>query len=177
MSMKKELDAGAVLSQVKIPIDEQMNTGELTEALSKVGAEALWKIVQAFEKGKVSPIEQDSSAVTYAPRVKDEEGYVEWNKDGVAIHNQIRAMTPNPGAWTYVLHKGVKKRLLIGKASLVKDVCGEPGTILASSADTLVIGTVKYGISFLEVQLEGKKRLPIADFLRGVSKKDLSFTL
>ncbi len=176
ISMARQLDAGGMLKISKTPISDEMTAGELMEKLAELGSLALWEVICAYARGEVQLLEQNSLEANYASKLTDEDGLIHWENEALSLHNQIRGVTPNPGAWVYLLHKGVKKRVRIGRAKIEKGVQGDPGSILSSSGDSLIIACGKEGLSLLEVQLEGKKMMPIADFLRGISKKDLTFS-
>lgn len=176
MKMAAKLDAGAILKSVKTPIDEEINTQELSERLANLGAEALWEVIQAFEKGEVYAIEQNDQQSSYAAKLTPEDGYINWDNAAAKIHCQIRGVTPKPGAWCWITHKGIKKRFLIKKACLVKVQRAFPGSILDSSPNTLLVACRSDALSLLEVQMEGKKTMSIDEFLRGIAKKDLLFS-
>lgn len=176
MSMVARLDAGGMLKQVKTPIPFEMTAGELTDKLAEIGGKALWEVILAYQNNAVHPLQQNDAEATYAAKLKDEDGLLIWSHDALSLHNQVRGVTPNPGAWIWVFHKGVKKRVRIGKALYQKkEHQALPGTILPSTQSELIIACGKDALLLKELQMEGKKMLPISDFLRGISKKELSF--
>lgn len=175
MKMALQMDAGAILAVRKVPIPLEMSAGELMESLANVGKSALIEVLQEVEQGKAHPIEQDIGAVTYAKKLTPQDAQVDWNLSSLAIHNQIRGCNPNPGAWCWVKIKGESKRLLIKKSLPLSSLHGQPGEIIAGAPSELLIACGSGAISLLEVQLEGKKALPIGDFLRGTPLSQIKF--
>lgn len=174
MKMVLEMDAGDVYQMVKIPIPETMNAGELTEILAEKGAEALWTVLETILSGKAQAVKQDAGAVTFAKKVKSEEGEIKWQGSAWDIHNKIRALTPNPGAWCWVEVKGEKKRLKILKA-LPQETALPPKTLLHVESRRLLVGCEEGALELLDIQLEGKNPLDVSTFLRGVKFSDLKF--
>jgi methionyl-tRNA formyltransferase len=175
MSMARELDTGNMLAIAKTEIKEDMTTGELSQILSEIGAIALWDVIQQYEKGDVVSIPQNDAEATYAKKITPEDARVRWDLSAKMIHDQIRAVTPNPGAWCWIEYKGERKRLLIKRARCHDFPSGEPSKLLLKPG--LFIGCGKGSLELIEVQLEGKKTLPISEFLRGISKDALHFLI
>jgi methionyl-tRNA formyltransferase len=174
MKMAAQLDAGDILAIRKTSIPATMSAGELMEVLANLGKEALWEVLLALTKGTAKAIPQDVSQASYAKKLLPQEGEIDWNRPAESNHNQIRGFTPNPGAWCWVVIKGEKKRLLIKKA-LPHPSSGIPGEILPSLKTELIIACQTGSLSLLEVQLEGKKQMSAAEFLRGISKEKINF--
>lgn len=171
MMMKKELDAGNMLSMEKTPVHPDMTSGELFEELSHSGAKALWKVLCDFETGTISPIEQDDSLVTKAPKLKHHDGKIQWDRPAQEVYNHIRGVTPKPGAWTTLEIQNNQKKLLIKKSRLDQSVSAQPGEFV-STEDGLAIACQSGGVRLIEVQLEGKKAMQAADFWRGISNRN-----
>lgn len=174
MKMALEMDAGDVYSFVKIPIPEEMTAGELFDEMASVGAKALWDVMQKVEKGDIEAKPQDHSQATFAKKVKPEDGEIDWSRTAWEIHNQIRGLTPNPGAWCWLDVRGAKKRMSVKKARAVPEHSGKPGTLIPTKS-RLVINCGKGALELLEVQLEGKKALPAEVFLRGMDVSNIKF--
>lgn len=174
MRMVKELDAGEMYAVGKMAIGPEMTSGEVFEELAKVGGVELLKVVKRFEEGEVAGVAQDHSQATFAPKVTPQEGEIDWNRSAQELHNHIRGVTPKPGAWCWVEVKGERKRLAVKKAC-ISNLNGRPGVILDGPG--LIIACREGALSLLEVQLEGKKSLSTSEFLRGISKNNLSFVL
>jgi methionyl-tRNA formyltransferase len=111
--------------------------------------------------GNAWRIPQDNAGATYAPKLKREHGQIDWSESAEAIERKIRAYNPWPGAFMKVSSQNLK----IFSASVV-DLNGQPGQILRSDKD-LIVATGKGALSLAEVQLEGKRRMTAAEFLRG----------
>jgi methionyl-tRNA formyltransferase len=174
MKMAMEMDAGDVYSIVKIPIPEEMTAGELFEEMAIVGAKALWEVIQKLEREEITATPQDHSQATFAKKVQPEDGKINWEMPAQEIHNRIRGLTPNPGAWCTLEVRGVEKRLSIKKARALAEHSGAPGTLLPVNSK-FIINCKEGALELLEVQLEGKKVLPAAVFLRGVLPENLKF--
>jgi methionyl-tRNA formyltransferase len=176
MHMVKKMDAGDMIEQVQVKIDDEMTYGELEESLCKVGELALLKVIKAFEQGTPPQITQDTSKVTYAPKLELEDCEVKWDLPAQQIHNLVRGVNPHPGAWCYVTVKGLVKRLKISKTRIV-DQCGIAGTILNKEATkgNLLVATQDKALELLEVQLEGKKKMSSEELMRGISRHEMSF--
>lgn len=174
MKMVLEMDAGDVYSIVKIPIPEEMTAGELFDEMAGIGAKALWDVMQKLEKGEIQAIAQDHTQATFAKKVTPEDGEIDWKKPVQEIHNQIRGLTPNPGAWCWACVRGMKKRLNIKKARAVSKHFGQPGGFVVLQSK-LLVNCKEGALELVEVQLEGKKPMFAEVFLRGVQAQNLSF--
>lgn len=167
MEMVLEMDAGDMIETVKLPVPETMNCGELSHELSRLACPALLKVIGDFERGRVHKTAQDPSLVTFAPKIMPQEERIQWREPAQKIHNQIRALSPFPGAWCEITIGSEKKRLKIKRSRVVEGVSNAPGTIQRKDNEELIVSCGKDALALLEVQLEGKKVLPIKDFLRG----------
>jgi methionyl-tRNA formyltransferase len=174
MQMVLELDAGDILDMEKVEVPEEMTHGELERALALMGGVSLLRVLGRLEKGEVKGIVQDKREVTFAPKITPEDTEIDWSKDGEVIHNQIRALSPEPGAWSWVMVSGQKKKMKIKRSRLVvrdgeeREERSVPGQTVSLTSREWVVRCGKGELlSLVEVQLEGKRVLPIADFLRG----------
>lgn len=174
MKMALQLDAGDILATVRTPIPNDMSAGELMDVLAQLGKVALWEVMQGLEKGTAHSTKQDSSQVTTAKKITPGEAEINWNQPCLALHNTIRGVNPNPGAWCWVEIKGVKKRLLV-KKTLPDHSSGSPGEILSKTPSELVVGCAQGALRILELQLEGKKPMPADAFLRGIPLSLIKF--
>ena len=174
VKMNVQLDAGEILAIRKTPIPLEMTAGELMGVLADLGKTALLKVMQQFEKNALTMIAQNPQEVSYAKKLTLEDAKVDWSRSSLAVHNQIRGVTPHPGAWCWIEIKGEKKRLLI-KKTLPHSERGLAGEILSKKPLELIVGCGQDSLSILEVQLEGKKSMPIDLFLRGTPLSALKF--
>ena len=161
MYMAEALDAGDILLQRKIEILPTDTGGSLHDRLAQIAPEALLESLSLLAAGNAPRVPQDNARATYAPKLKREHGQVDWSESAEAIERKIRAYNPWPGAFMKVDGQSLK----IFSASIV-DLNGNPGEILRSDKE-LVIAARKGAISLGEVQLEGKRRMTAAEFLRG----------
>lgn len=161
MKMSDNLDAGPIVSQVKIKINPKETTESLYEKLTEAGAEELIRAIPLYVNGDLRPHEQDHNKATYCSVIKKKDGQIDWNRSAVDIERTIRAFIPWPHAFT-----NWNSRLLkILEADVVEKAL-EPGYVIALEKSFLV----GCGINSLEVtkiQLEGKKETSVADFLNG----------
>lgn len=162
IEMSAKMDAGDVIEMARLPIPESMNAEELTEALTLLAQRTMLKVVKDFERGDVTRTPQDHSKATFVKKISREDCKIDWARSADAIHNQIRAFSPRPGAYTEFEGKGLK----ILKARSVAGE-GEPGETLSFLPDRWVISAGQGAVELLEVQLEGKKKMAAGDFVRG----------
>jgi methionyl-tRNA formyltransferase len=166
MYMVKALDAGDILSQVKIPIEEEDDVASMFEKLSVEGAQLLRETLPLLLEGKIEPVPQNLSQVTYAPNIKREDEEIDWKKDGKAIYNHIRGLHPFPGAFT--TFDGEVLKVWGSKKSADTHLDFEAGTIYHLDGQEIGVtagdGT---GLLLTSVQPAGKKKMDAASFLRG----------
>ncbi len=170
MFMEEGLDTGDMILKMQTEIGGDETSGELHDRLSEIGAECLSRTLNLFENGNVERIKQDDSCSTYAPMLQKSMGKIDFSWEAERLHNLIRGMSPWPGAYTYIdgkLLKVHKARICVGKS-------GKPGEILDDKR--FIVGCDGGALEFLEVQLEGAKRMGAEDFLRG-KKLDKGFIL
>lgn len=173
MKMALEMDAGDILAIRKVNIPLEMTAGQLMDALADIGKDALWEVLQALPHA--SATRQDPSEATHAKKITPEDTFVDWNKPSRMLHNQIRGVTPNPGAWCWIKVKKEKKRLSLKKTLPLEVPQGNPGEIVSRSTSELVIACGEGSLQLLEIQLEGKKAMSVDQFLRGTPLTQLSF--
>jgi len=175
MHMVKKMDAGDIISVVKVPLSDEITYGELEKVLCEEGSKLLLKTIKEFETGKPAQTPQDAAAITYAPKIELEECEVLWEKPAKDLHNLIRGVFPSPGAWCWVAIKGQKKRLKLLKTRVIKADSSSPGKIL-QWREGVVIACGENALELLEIQLEGKKAMPASEFARGIQENDIAFT-
>ncbi len=162
MIMDVGLDTGDMLLKKTTPIDPDEDAQSLHDRLSTIGAEALAETLDMLTDEKLTPEKQDDSLTCYAPMLKKELGLIDWTKGPKAIKDLIRGVTPWPGAYTFLDNRMLKLfRPRIGYGS------GQPGTVLAAGKYGIEVACNGGSLLIDELQLEGKKRLPAAEFLGG----------
>src|SRR5262249_49291453 len=126
------------------------------------GAETMAETMDLLDAGRLQAEKQDDSLTCYAPMLKKELGRIDWEQEPLAIKNLVRGVTPWPGAYSYLDGKMLKLfRVRTGAGK------GAPGTVLAAGKQGLEVACQGGSIIVDELQLEGKKRMPAADFLAG----------
>jgi methionyl-tRNA formyltransferase len=167
MYMDEGLDTGDILLQRKIEIHPDDTGRSLHERLAQIGPEALVESLRLLTAGSAPRIAQDNAQVTHAPKLKREDGKIDWSKPAEVIERKIRAFNPWPGAFTLVTDKGGRQlRMKILDGTIVEGK-GRPGEILRAPSNELIVGTGKNALSIWHVQLEGKWRMSASDFIRG----------
>jgi methionyl-tRNA formyltransferase len=165
MLLDAGMDTGPVLSQQELLLADDETFGRLYDRMAGMGAELLLKTLRDWKAGRVAPVAQDDSVATYAPPVLKTEGRLQWHEPAGRIVSTIRAFDPLPGA--YGFFQG--QRLKFFKAALLAwKGDGRAGEIAGSAERGLVVlGGDGQGLAVGELQLEGQRRLPAAEFLRG----------
>lgn len=173
--LKHEIDTGNVIYQHKVEIGESMTAGELHDRLMEVGAELLLKTVQAISKGDY-PLTDQSALLNgrepiHAPKIFKEHMKIDWNRDITSVYNHIRGLSPFPTAWTELRHKATGEviSLKIFEADKVMDThkCFSNGTIKTDGKTMFEVCVDGGVIRIKELQLSGKKRMAVKDFLLG----------
>jgi methionyl-tRNA formyltransferase len=162
MFMDVGLDTGDMLVKRVVPIGPLETAGGLHDRLARLGREAMEETLRQLCAGTLQREVQDDSQSSYAPMLKKEDGLIDWSQPAAQIHNQVRGLDPWPGAYTW-LDGAVLK--LSGTAPTGEP--GDAGTVLASSADGVLVACGTGSLLVRQLQLPGKRRLPAADFLRG----------
>lgn len=169
MQMNEGLDTGDILLQKEVAI-EKTDTGEtLFHKLSQTGAKLITEVLPLIEEGKIRPIKQDEAKATHVKMLTKEMGKVDWKKDAAALERLVRGMNSWPSA--YCTFRG--KTLKIWQAEVLEDSGNDelPGKILTVTKDSIQVRTGSGILSIKEIQLEGKKRMPVKDFLLGYPVK------
>ena len=175
MYMDEGLDTGDILLAQKLAIGSDETTGQLHDRLADLAALCLLEALDLLEQGNAPRIPQDSALATYAPKLKKTDGLLDWHQPAEALATRIRAMSPWPGATTRLAGQTLKIH-----AAATDSASGAPGEILASAPGVLRVACGSGSLVLLSLQLEGRKRLPAAEFLRGHplppgTRLDLSF--
>ena len=166
--IQKKVDTGDLLLQQSLPIDNSVTTGEALSKLSFLGADLVIKTLDALAQNKIKPIKQDGDKATFAPKISIQDCKINWSNPALMIHNQIRAFSPKPGAFTFYKNKRVK---LFGSKVLqnLHNARLLPGEIEHTNS-FLKIGTGTEPIQITNIQIEGKKKLPVDQFILGFPK-------
>jgi methionyl-tRNA formyltransferase len=164
MRIDAGLDTGDMLLKAETAIGPDETAVELGQRLAVMGADLLVETLAGLAEGRIAAEKQDNAQATYAPLLKKEDGRIDWTRDARAIHNQVRGLQPWPGASTTFRGQALhiwKSRLWSGTAP----ASASPGTWAGLKPPVVSCGTG--ALELVEVQLEGRKRIPAADFANG----------
>jgi methionyl-tRNA formyltransferase len=166
MKMDKGLDTGPVALTRKVTIGPDMTAGELHDALSLVGAEAMAEAMAKLEAGELQTVAQPDEGVLYAAKIDKAETRVDFSRTAADVHNHIRGLSPFPGAWTEIEVNGKPERvkLIASRLAEKEGALAAPGTALD---DHLTIACGTGAVSLVRLQKAGGKALSAEDFLRG----------
>lgn len=166
--LQHEIDTGDLLMQEKVTIGPDETAGELHDRMMAIGAGLVLKSVQGLENGSIKTFPQDDSEATHAPKIFHDTCRISFEKSAQEVHNHIRGLSPYPGAWTTYDHKTVKVlRSALVSAMPAPMQAKLPGEWYLDGKNQLLIRTGDGCISILELQMEGKKRMAVRDFLNG----------
>jgi methionyl-tRNA formyltransferase len=167
MYMDEGLDTGDTLLARTIDIRRDESGRSLHDRLAEMAPDALLDSLGLLGTGSAPRLPQDNSLATYAPKLKREDGRIDWAEPAEVIERKIRAFNPWPGAFTLVTDKsGRQLRMKILDAKIV-DLKGRPGEILRAHSHELIVGTGNNALSVGHVHLEGKWRMSASDFMSG----------
>ncbi|MEE9225160.1 MAG: methionyl-tRNA formyltransferase [Bacteroidota bacterium] len=161
--LQEKVDTGNIILQARTPIGEDETAGEVHDRLSDIGAEIVLHTVKLIEQGKAKPKSQDESLASPAPKILKEDCRIVWSKTSREVHNFVRGLSPTPGAYTS--HGG--RLIKMSRTKVIEEERGgQAGTIVKLDGE-LWVATKQGIVSILELQQEGRKRLGLAEFLRG----------
>jgi len=169
MRMEAGMDTGPILLQQALSIEPEDTAGSLFETLAEHGGKLMTGALGMIAEGRVACVPQNTEMATYAPKIRPEEEYIDWTRSATAIHNQIRGLTPFPGARSILClpeREPLALRLEPGRV-LEDDTDAEPGTVFAFADGMLKIrcGEGVYGLTGLRPA--GKSSMKAADFYHG----------
>ncbi len=164
MLMDEGLDTGDMLVKRALAIGPDETAGELHDRLAVLGRETMVETLKLLCAGELEPEKQDDTQSCYAPMLKKEDGLIDWSRPADELHNQVRGLSPWPGAFS-----ALNGDVLKVAATRVVGASGEAGCILSASAEGVVVACGSGALSLGALQLPGKRMLPAADFLRGTT--------
>ncbi|MDN4494192.1 methionyl-tRNA formyltransferase [Ureibacillus aquaedulcis] len=169
MYMAEKLDAGDIISQREIAIEDEDNTGTMFDKLSVVGRELLKDTLPLIIQGKNERIPQDEEQVTFAHNISREQERVNWSNSARDVFNQVRGLTPWPTAYTTFQGENVKLWSVSEGESHNSET---PGKVVKINKDSFEVATGDgKTVVILELQPAGKKRMTAQDYLRGTGSK------
>ena len=164
MRLVEKMDAGPVYLQETLAVVSGETTGSLQARLTPIGARLLMETLRQLKEGALQVREQDENAMTSAPMLKKEDGLIDWNQSALAIERRVRGLDPWPGAYTHIGNKLLK----VHRAKVLPaDGKGDPGEVVRAVVGGFCVATGAGIIGLEEVQLENKRRLPGAEFIKG----------
>jgi methionyl-tRNA formyltransferase len=169
--LDEKMDHGPILEQRELEIEQNDTTETMLKKMAAPGCEALDAALLKLQSKTFTPLEQNHSEASPAPKLKKEDGLINWNMSAQQIHKRLCAFTPWPGAYT----------TLNGKKIFLRDVRAIPSGYplspggISIQKNVVLVGTGNGVLSILEIQAEGKKRMPATDYFRGASGEGHSF--
>ncbi|MFQ3647042.1 MAG: methionyl-tRNA formyltransferase [Anaerolinea sp.] len=161
MLMDAGLDTGPMLTKASTPITADDTSATLHDRMAALGASLLIETIPPYLNGEITPQPQDDALATYAPQIDKDEGRIDWHAPAAQIERTIRAFDPWPGTFTHwegKLLKVHRARVRVGQ---------QPIGSVALVEGALCVGTGDGLLELVELQLEGRKRIPAEDFIRG----------
>lgn len=169
MYMAQKLDAGDIISQKEIAINETDHTGSMFEKLSDVGRDLLKQTLPSIVDGTNARIVQDEEKVSFARNISREQERIDWSMDAVDIYNQVRGLHPWPVAYT--THQGDNVKIWWAKIGETSNNA-EPGTVVLREKDYFEVATGHgESLAIYDLQPAGKKRMTAEEYLRGTGAK------
>jgi len=166
MQMNEGLDTGDMLLQEGIPIGDEDTTGDLHDRLALLGKKLLVETLNKLEEKSITPTPQPEEGSSYAPKISKALAEIDWSTSAKEIYNLIRGLSPFPGARTRYQEKSLK----IHRARWIEEEhSADPGMILEVSKEGILVAAGKGKIQITELQLSGKKRMGVSEFLAGNS--------
>ncbi|MFD2993095.1 methionyl-tRNA formyltransferase [Fictibacillus nanhaiensis] len=167
MYMVEKLDAGDILTQVEVEIEEHDHVGSMHDKLSAAGAKLLSETIPQLVEGKLTPMPQVAEEVSFAWNITRDQEKIDWTMSGEEIYNHIRGLHPWPVAYTYL--NGQPLKVWWGEKKETS-ADSEPGTVIGVHEKGLQVATGnKTSIIITDLQLSGKKRMLASDYLKGAS--------
>lgn len=165
MYMVKKLDAGDIISQRAIAIEDQDDVGSMHDKLSFLGADLLKETLPSIINGTNQRIEQNEDEATFASNISRDQEKIDWSQSAEAIYNQIRGLSPWPVAYTKMNDGNLK----VYASRIEQGKTGEPGTIIETTKKAIIVATGSGdAIALTDIQVAGKKRMLTANYLSGV---------
>ncbi len=163
MQMDAGMDTGPVLAREVVNIGPMETGGELFARLSALSADLVRSAIPKFVAGALSPEPQPEQGATHARMIEKRDGALDFTHTAQAVHDRARGFYPWPGAYTALEGKRIK----VHRTEVVADGAGQPGVVLSADARGIVVACAEGAVRLLELQPEGKKRMPAGAFLAG----------
>lgn len=168
MSMTAGLDCGPVYLSESVALTDDETAGSLHDRLATLGGELLVANLDDILERRITPVEQDEAAACYAGKVQKQDAELDWSHSAEELQRQVRAYNPVPGAFFFApvngAHGGDPLRIKCWRAERISCAQAQPGTVLASGHDGVVIACSRDALNLLELQLPGKRRIAAREF-------------
>jgi methionyl-tRNA formyltransferase len=181
MLMTVKMDAGDIIMQNKTSISPDETAGELEKRLSLIGADLLVETLDLIETGSATYTKQNDNDITIAPKLKKEDGLINWSQETQKVHNLIRGLTSSPGAYTYFCSETDSKELKDRKRIIIQKTqihdrfkvgtSLAPGTVVEITSCGIHVATLDGFICITQLQPEGKRIMDAQEYLRGYKVK------
>jgi methionyl-tRNA formyltransferase len=173
MRLDEGLDTGEILMQRAMPLAPDQSSADVFPRLAEMGAALMMETLEGLDSGSITPVKQDDTLATHAPILTREDGRMDFSRPAMTIYNRWRGFQPWPGAWTMLAGKKlVAHRLMPLDARSLSGGPDESGAVRIHQGRLFVRCGEATWLELVEVQLEGKKRMAAADFLRGHALQD-----
>lgn len=169
MYMDKKMDAGDIIAQRSIEIEDDIILDDLYSKLSLLGRDLLIDTLPSIIAGTNARIKQNEKEVTFGFNITKEEEKINFNNKAKDIYNLIRGLSTNPGA--YGMINGKRMKIYSAEITSIKSL-QDPGLIENISSNGILVNTNDYKILLKDIKLEGKKRCLVKDFINGIKKED-----
>jgi methionyl-tRNA formyltransferase len=164
MRLVEKMDAGPLYLQEEVTLAPDETTASLQAKLTPIGARLLLETIRRLKEGSLQAQQQDETAASFAPMIKKEDGLIDWTQPALLVERRVRGFNPWPSAYTYLRGKLLK----VHRARIVATSdAGSPAVVVRADANGFWVATGAGVLALEEVQLENKKRLSGAEFIRG----------
>ncbi len=169
IQIEPKMDAGPMLGVVRTAIQPDETTGHLEERLAELAIPLVCRVIDEIEAGVARPVLQDPAQVTRVRKLTKADGRIDWSRPAIDVERHVRGMQPWPGPFSELHQLGRPvQRLQILKVRVVdSDAAGQPGDVLAVDPAEITVRCGEQAIQILQLQPDGKRPMPAADFLRG----------
>ena len=165
MRMEEGLDTGPVCLAEQIAIGPDMTAGELHDDMMHRGAGLMVRALAALERGSLTETPQPADGVTYAAKIDKAEARIDFGRSAETVHNQVRGLSPSPGAWFETMVAGKPERVKVLRTELAEPP--RPGAAGEVLDDSLTVACGQGAVRLVELQRASKKPMPAAELLRG----------
>lgn len=162
--LQHEIDTGDMIFQERMPIGENETVGEVYARMMELGSHTILKTVKALESGDYKLLPQDNSQVSKAPKIHTETCKINFEQSTKQIHDFIRGLSPYPAAW--MMLEDLKLKIFRTSKEMIEHDY-QPGTFISDNKNYCKLATIDGLLDIQELQLQGKKRMKIKDFLNG----------